>query len=136
MEIRQPATTTEAIVFVGRNICPRRTHILAPLIKVDIGPKGRKKLCNDALESSFKELKRMISAETLISDPDWKMPFTVHTDASDKQLGAVFSQNKKYISFFSRRLSKPQRNYTTTEKEILVVVECLKKSRGIILATK
>ena len=62
---------------------------------------------------------------------EWKFPIWI-TYAYDKQLGAVISQNKKYISFFSRRLSKPQRNYTTTEKELLVVVECLKKFRGII----
>ena len=57
-----------------------RSHVLAPLIEADIGPKGRRILFNDALESSFKELKRMISSETLISDPDWKLPFTVHTE--------------------------------------------------------
>ena len=75
-----------------------------------------KNLWNDALETPFKELKRMASAETLISDPDWKLAFTVHTDASGKQVGAVISQNNKRIAFFSRKLSKPHRNYTTTEK--------------------
>ena len=81
---------------------------------------------NDALESSFKELKRMVSDKTLLSYPDWKLPFKVHTDASDKQLGAFISQNNKPIAFFSKKLRKPQCNYTTTEKEILAIVECLK----------
>ena len=43
-------------------------------------------------------------------------------DASDKQLGAVISHNNKPISLFSRRLSNPQRNYTTTKKELLAIV--------------
>ena len=64
----------------------------------------------------------MVSDETLLSYPDWKLPFTVHTDTSNKQLGAVISQNNKKIAFFSRKLSKPQRNYTTTEKELLAIV--------------
>ena len=68
----------------------------------------------------------MVSDETLLSNPDWKLPFTVHTYASDKQLGAVVSQNNKPISFLSRKLRKPQRNYMTTKKELLAIVECLK----------
>ena len=70
--------------------------------------------------------------ETLLIYPDWKLLFTVQTYASDKQLGAVISQYNKPISFFYRKLSKPQRNYTTTEKELLAIVECLKQFRGII----
>ena len=49
------------------------------------------KLWNDALESSFKELKCMVSAEMLLNYPDWSIPFTVNTDAYDKQLGAFIS---------------------------------------------
>ena len=67
----------------------------------------------------------MVSDETLLSYPYWKLPFTVQTYASDKQLGAVISQNNKPIAIFSKKLSKPQHNYTTTKKEILAVVECL-----------
>ena len=74
----------------------------------------------------------MVSAETLISYPDQKLAFTVHTDASDKQVGAVISHNNKPIAFFSIILSKPQRNYTMNEKKILAIVECLEKFREII----
>ena len=52
----------------------------------------------------------MDSAEMLLSYPDWKLPFKVHTDDSDKQLGDVISQNNKPITFLSIILSKPQRN--------------------------
>ena len=68
----------------------------------------------------------------LLSYPDWKLPFTVHTNASDKQLGDVINQNNTHIALLSRILSKPQRNYTTTEKEILAIVECLKQFLGIL----
>ena len=91
-----------------RDMCPRRSHVLAPPTEAAIGPKGRIILCNDALESSFKEHKRMVSAEMLLSYPYCKLTFTVHTDSSNKQLGAVISQNNKPIAFFSRRLINPQ----------------------------
>ena len=74
----------------------------------------------------------MVSTETLLIYPYCKLLFTVRTDASVKQLGAVISHNNKPISFFYIRLSKPQRKYTTTEKEFLTIVECLKQFRGII----
>jgi hypothetical protein len=62
----------------------------------------------------------ILKQETLLNQPDWSKPFDIHTDASDKQLGAaVISQNGKLIAFFSQRLSKVQRNYTTTKKELL-----------------
>ena len=58
----------------------------------------------------------MVSSETMLSYPDWNIPFTVHIDTSDKQLCAVISQNNKHIALFSRILSKTQHNYHTTEK--------------------
>ena len=44
----------------------------------------------------------MVAAENLLKYPDWTIDFTVHTDASDKHLGAVISPNNKPIGFFSR----------------------------------
>jgi hypothetical protein len=75
---------------------------------VSSGPKNKKLVWNDKLESAFLELKQMVSRETLLNYPDWSKPFDIHTDASDKQLGAVISQDGKPIAFFSRRLSKAQ----------------------------
>ena len=121
MDIGRPYTTTEARALIGmvqyyRYMLPRRSHVLAPLTEASSCPKGRTILWNDALQISFKELNRMVSAETLISYPYWKLPFRVHTYASDKQLGDVISQNNKPIAFLYRRLIRTQRNYTTTKK--------------------
>ena len=74
----------------------------------------------------------MVSTEKLLSYPYYKLPFTVHIDASDKQLGAIMIHNNKPIVFFSRIFIKPQRNYTITEKELLAIVECLNQFRRII----
>ena len=53
---------------------------------------------------AFKELDQMVSVETLMNDPDWKILFAVHIYASDKQLDSVINQNKKPIDFFLGRL--------------------------------
>ena len=68
----------------------------------------------------------MVSAETILNDPYWKIPFIVHVCVYDKKLGVVISQNNKRIALFSRKLCKPQHNYKTTDKELLSIVECLK----------
>ena len=130
MDLGITYTNTEAKSLIGmvqyyRDMCPRWYNILAPLTEAASDPKGRKILWNYALENSFKELKRMVSAETLLSYPYWKLLFTVHTDDSDEQLGAVISQNNTVIALLSRRLSNPQCNYTTTNKVLLAVVECI-----------
>ena len=61
----------------------------------------------------------MVCQQTMLTYPDWSKPFDVHTDASDYQLGVAIAQNKKPIAFFSRKLNSAQKNYTTTEKELL-----------------
>ena len=74
----------------------------------------------------------MVSADTLLRYPDWKLPVTIQNDASDKQLCAVIIQNNKPVAFFYMKLSKPHRNYTTTKKELLAIVEFLNQFQRII----
>ena len=48
-----------------------------------------------------------------------------NTDASHTQLRAVISQGNKPIAFYSRKLNLAQTQYTTTERELLSIVETL-----------
>ena len=85
-------------------------------MEVSSGSKGISILWNEDLEVSFREINHMASEETVLNYPYLTIPLTVHKYTSDKQLGAVISQNYKPISFFSRKSSNPYHNYTTTEK--------------------
>ena len=73
----------------------------------------------------------MASAENLLNYPDCTISFTVHTDYSDK-IWVLLSTRKINPLFFSRRLSKPQSNYTKTSKEPFLIVECINKLYGIL----
>ena len=63
----------------------------------------------------------------MLAYPDFSKPFQIHTDASHYQLGAVISQNGKPIAFCSWKLNPAQTRYTTTERELLSIVETLKE---------
>ena len=75
----------------------------------------------------------MIRREVLKGYPDFNALFEIHTDASKLQIGAVVSQKGKPIAFYSRNMNSAQQNYTTTEKELLSIVETLKEFRNILL---
>ena len=60
----------------------------------------------------------------------------VYTDASDKQFGAVISQNNKPIAFFSRIISNPQRHYSATMNNFSWYLNALSNSAELYLAIK
>ena len=135
--LERPTTVTEVRRLIGmvqyyRDLWPKRSHILEPFTAISSGKKGTKIKWTPELESAFHAVKEMVCQETLLNYPDWSKPFDIHTDASDYQLGAVISQEGKPIAFYSRKLNKAQRNYTTTEKELLSIVETVKEFRNIL----
>jgi RNase H-like domain found in reverse transcriptase len=75
----------------------------------------------------------LFSQETLLAYPDFFKPFDVYADASHSQLGAAICQNDKPIAFYSCKLNPAQTPYTTTERELLAIVETLKEFRNILL---
>ena len=72
----------------------------------------------------------------MLAYPDFEKEFVIHTDASHEQLGAVILQDKCPIAFYSRKLKPEQTRYTTTERELLSIVETLKEFRNILLGHK
>jgi hypothetical protein len=64
----------------------------------------------------------------LLCYPVFNKPFHLYTDASDNQLGAVIMQDKKPIDFYSKKLNKAQKRYTTTvrDRELLSAIEACK----------
>ena len=76
----------------------------------------------------------MLCLETMLAFPDYSKAFEIHTDASAFALSAVISQDKK--PFYSRKLNPAQTRYTTTERELLSIVETLKEFRTMLLGYK
>ena len=139
LDMRRPTNKTEVRHFVGmvqyyRDLWPRRSEILLPITNLTKGQKKKGPVdWTPECENAFETIKRLIARDTLLAYPDFNKKFTIHTDASDFQLGAVISQEGKPLAFYSRKLTSAQRNYTTSEKELLSIVETLKEFRSILL---
>ena len=134
--LKAPTKKKELRAFIGkinyyRDIWPQRSHILAPLMALTLVSVPWK--WTKEHQNAFDEIKRVITRETLLAYPDFSQTFDIHTDASLYQLGACISQNGKPIAFYSRKLNPAQTRYTTTERELLSIVEVLKEFRNILL---
>jgi hypothetical protein len=85
---------------------------------------------------AFVEANKILSKEALLAYPVFDKPFIIHTNASHRQLGAVISQDNHPIAFCSRKLNDAQTRCTTTERELLSIVETLKEFRMTLLGHK
>eukprot|EP00253_Pinus_taeda_P005037 PITA_05037 len=85
--------------------------------------------CQEALD----ELKDKLVTAPILRGLNWVLSFHIHTDASNKAIGAALGQVEEKIPyaiyFVSKNLSKAELNYTVTEKELLAIVHSLNKFR-------
>ena len=79
------------------------------------------------------ELKSKLTNASILAFPDFSKPFILDTDASDNAIGAVLSQiqddKEQVIAYASRSLTKSERNYCVTKKELLAIVTFVKYFR-------
>nr|CAN83413.1 hypothetical protein VITISV_011239 [Vitis vinifera] len=99
--------------------------------------KDAKFIWDDRSQMNFEELKLFLTTAPIVRAPNWQLPFDVMCDASDFAIGAVLGQRedgKPYVIYYaSMTLNEAQRNYTTTKKELLVIVFALDKFRAYLV---
>lgn len=81
---------------------------------------------------SFEALKKSLQGPPILKIFDPSLPSELHTDASKVGIGAILVQRNpdgtpRVVSYFSKRLSKEQENWSTTDQEGLAVVEAIEK---------
>ncbi|XP_073129617.1 uncharacterized protein [Henckelia pumila] len=94
---------------------------------------------DEPCKMSFDKLKESLTYASIIQPPDKSKPFEIICDASNYAVGAVLGQKvgkaSHVIYYTSRILNDAQRNYSTTEKELLAVVFALEKFHSYLLVT-
>ena len=80
-------------------------------------------------EQAFSTLKKALVSSPVLTYPDTTKPYVLHTDASDKAVGAILTQEQdgqdKVIAYLSHQLSAVQRRWAAIEREAYAVVYAL-----------
>ena len=138
-----PRTVKQLQAWIGlvnyyRSFIPRITDINAPLYQ--LVRKDKKWEWTPECQQAFDEIKRILTTDPVLKLPDWSKTFIIETDASDKAIAAVLSQeydSKLFpIAYVSRTLSAAEKNYSTTEKECLAIVYAIQQFNHYIFGHK
>ena len=131
-----PTNVTEVRSFLGLAAYYRRfikdfSKVASPLHRLT--EKGRVFSWDETCQTAFEELKVHLTSAPVLAYPKLEAKFILDTDASDVAIGAVLSQKfderEHVIAYGSRCLSKAERRYCVTRKELLAIVYFVKYFR-------
>ena len=88
---------------------------------------------NQEQEEAFQGLKKALTAAPVLARPDFSKTFTIHADSSQYALGGVLTQEhddgEHPIVYISRVLTPAEKNYSTTDRELLAIMFAVRKLR-------
>ena len=140
---KEPTNVKEIQRFLGlcgyyRQYVPHFSHLAAPLTRLT--KKDTPFEWDSHCQTAFEELKRCLCTSPILAYPQQDGEFILDTDASDVGIGGVLSQiqdgKERVIAYISKRLSRPQENYSVTRRELLAVIYCTDKFRHHLLGKK
>ena len=131
-----PQCVTDVRSFLGTASYYRRfvrdfSGIAAPLHRLtETGIEWR---WADEHQQAFDQLKATLAVAPVLRFPVKDAPYILDTDASNTGIGAVLSQvvdgQERVLGYASRTLSKTERNYCVTRRELLAVIHFVKHFR-------
>ena len=138
-----PSNTKELKQFLGMCSYYRRfvrsfAKIAAPLHR--LSEKGNAWLWTDECQQAFDTLKHQLVSAPILSLPNFSHDFILDIDASGNGLGAVLSQaidgNEQVVAYGSRALTKAERKYCATRRELLALVWGVRHFRPYLYGRK
>ena len=142
-EFPTPQTVKQLRSFLGlmsyyRCFIPGFSGLASPLHKL-VKKDARYEWTNEQ-EHAFRDLKNGLISPPILRYPDYSREFILMTDASNEGVGVVPSQGEigkeLPIAFASRSLNKAEKNYSTTEKELLAIVWGVRYFQPYLYGTK
>ncbi|KAK3093372.1 hypothetical protein FSP39_014695 [Pinctada imbricata] len=124
----------------GRITAPKRgkKNPCRPLI--NLTKRDTEYVWDQACQESFEKLKRILASPEIMAYPREDKEFILDCDASGESIGAVLSQiiegKERVISYGSRALSKAEKNYCITDKELLAVRHFIEYYKQYLMGRK
>ncbi len=87
-------------------------------------------------QGAFEKLKAALSAYPVVQPFDAEKDTVLTTDASEKSVSAILSQDNHPVMYLSRRLNNMEKNYSNIEREALTVVWATSRARHYLLGKK
>lgn len=143
-ELQQPGDVQGLRRFLGmanfyNRFLPRAAITQVPLQAAVAGKKRRSKeklVWTPEMISAFKDLKKGLSDAAMLAFPAPGAELSLQTDASDVAVGAVLQQRIRGawqpLSYFSRKLTATERNYSTYDRELLGIFKAVKHFRHAV----
>ena len=117
------------VVNFYHRFIPHAAALMGPLHNMSHA-KGDKFLWSDQLQSAFDTTKHALASATLLNHPSTTATTCLTVDASDLAVGGVLEQflngTWKPLAFFSRKLDKAQKSYSTFDRELLAMYSAIK----------
>ena len=123
----RPTNKKQLMRYLGmagfyRKFCKNFSTIVAPL--TNLLQKRVPFKWDERCEEAFKNLKSILVSSPVLCTPNFSKQFKLQVDACDVGVGGVLYQEdddnvEKIVGYFSKKLSKCQKNYSTIEKECL-----------------
>ena len=139
----KPVTVKQVRSFLGlcsyyRKFILNFSTIAKPLTRLT--EKDVKFVWSMECDRAFESLKTCLVDTPILVYPDMTKPFILDTDASGVGIGAVLSQmqgdKEKVVAYYSRVLTKSERNYCVTRRELLAVVDSIKHFHTYLYGAK
>jgi hypothetical protein len=137
LSFERPQTRKQLHSFVGlaayfAKFIPQYSNLISPLTEM-LSPRTPY-IWTDAAQKSFEVIKVKLASQPILHVPDFNKQFYIYVDSSDIAIGCCLAQKDdcdsiRPISFLSKKLTKCQRSYSTTEKEALALITAVRAYR-------
>ena len=149
-EWEKPQTPKAMMKFLGwcsymRQHIPNASELTAPLDHLRYSP-NKTLTWTKEMHIHYDSIINIIKKNIVLSHPNLNHPFSLAVDASHYAVGACLFQEFedkekgtktiKYIGFTSKALSKSQRSYSVTKKELYALTTGLSKFYKFLYGTK